>query len=125
LLAGRFWQASILETQIEDLIMQTTTHFYTSGIQSRLRKTGFTIAAIMAVMMLSSPSWSASNGKFLSQQQITQRLLDSGYSKVIRMEIEDGVYEVKVKTRDGKRQKINVDPKTGKVIGRHKEGLFN
>ena len=105
--------------------MQTTTHFHTLNRQSVFRKAGFSIAAIMAVLMLSSSSWSASTSKFLTQQQITQRLLDSGYSKVIRMEMEDGVYEVKVKTRDGNRQKINVDPKTGKVIGKHKEGFFN
>lgn len=66
-----------------------------------------------------------SNQTVLSPDQIAKSLLDQGYAKVIRMEMEDGVYEVKVKTAKGERRKLNVDPATGKVLGTHEDGFFS
>jgi len=82
-------------------------------------------AAAIAIAALSSPSMAAGMGKAMSQSQIEKSVLSQGYAKVIRMEMEDGLYEVTVKTKDGKRQHINVDPKTGKVLGEHKDGFFS
>jgi len=64
-------------------------------------------------------------GATLSPEQLAQKLHAQGYPTVLRMEMEDGVYEVKVKTSDGKRLKLNVDPSNGKILGRHKDGLFS
>ena len=105
--------------------MSKTTHNETSNIQPVFQRAALSVAAVATVLFLALPSWAGSTGQFLTHQQITQRLLHKGYAKVIRMEMEDGLYEVKVKTKDGKRLNINVDPRTGKVLGKHKDGLFN
>ena len=84
----------------------------------------FAIAAVL--IFLSSPTvFAASTGVMLSQDEIVQKVLEQGYAKVIRMEMEDGVYEVKAKTQDGERVNLNVDPNSGKILGMHKDGLFS
>jgi uncharacterized membrane protein YkoI len=82
-------------------------------------------AAAIAVTLSFSAGMAASSDKILTEDEITQSLLDQGYVEVIRMEMEDGLYEVKVKTKDGERQSLNVDPETGKVLGVHEDGLFS
>jgi len=82
-------------------------------------------AATVAIALSSSAVMAASTDKTLSEDEIAKSVLAQGYSEVIRMEMEDGQYEVKVKTTDGKRLNLNVDPKTGKVVGVHKDGLFS
>ena len=82
-------------------------------------------AAALTGALAATPTESVSEGATLTPQQITEQLLAQGYAKVIRMEMEDGVYEVKVKTSDGKRQSLNVDPTTGKVLGMHEDGFFS
>ena len=81
--------------------------------------------AAAVVLPLSAVPALAADGSLLSESEITQAMLDQGYAKVLRMEMEDGLYEVKVKTKDGKRMSLNVDPKTGKVLGTHKDGWFD
>jgi len=82
-----------------------------------------TVAGVI-VLLSAAPSPAGTTSRILTPDEITKQLVDQGYTKVIRMEMEDGIYEVKVKDKDGKRQKLNVDPMTGKVLGGHKEGLF-
>ena len=84
--------------------------------------------AILSLVGLSVyvPTVLAANGDAsLSPDQIAQKVLQQGYAKVIRMEMEDGVYEVKAKTGDGKRVNLDVDPKSGKILGAHKDGLLS
>lgn len=82
-------------------------------------------AAAMAVFVSSSAVSAASTDKILSEDEIAKSVLSQGYTEVIRMEMEDGMYEVKVKSKDGERLNLNVDPKTGKVVGIHKDGIFS
>ena len=82
-----------------------------------------TVAGVI-VLLAASPAPAGTTTRILTPDEITKQLIDQGYTKVIRMEMEDGVYEVKVKGKNGKREKLNVDPMTGKVLGGHKEGLF-
>lgn len=82
-------------------------------------------AAALTSVLAATPADSVSKNAMLTPQQITEQLLAQGYAKVIRMEMEDGIYEVKVTTSDGKRQSLNVDPTTGKVLGMHEDGLFS
>ncbi|MFQ5763933.1 MAG: PepSY domain-containing protein [Rhodospirillales bacterium] len=105
--------------------MNTTTHDETSNIRSVLRRAALPVAAIAAVLFFAPPSWAGGTAQVLTPQKITQRLLDKGYAEVIRMEMEDGLYEVKVKTKDGKRRNLNVDPRTGEILGKHKDGFFS
>ena len=82
-------------------------------------------SALVALALVFSASPAAAAGKgILSRDQIVKKLAAQGYSEVIRMEMEDGVYEVKVRTPDGKRKNLNVDPKTGQIMGAHKDSLF-
>ena len=80
--------------------------------------------AVLTTTLAATPSGSGGTTT-LSPQQITDQLLAHGYSKVIRMEMEDGLYEVKVKTQDGKRESLNVDPTTGKVLGAHQDSFWS
>lgn len=105
--------------------MNTTKRNKNSNVRAVLRRAALPVAAIAAALIFAPSSWAASTAKNLTEQEITQRVLDQGYAEVIRMEMEDGVYEVKVKTKDGKRARLNVDPQTGKVLGEHKDWLFN
>jgi len=82
-------------------------------------------AAAMAIFLSSSVVMAASTDKMLSEDEITKSVLNQGYAEVIRMEMEDGMYEVKVKSKEGERLNLNVDPKTGKVVGIHKDGIFS
>jgi predicted lipid carrier protein YhbT len=82
-------------------------------------------AAALTSALAGTPAESVSKGAMLTPQQITEQLLAQGYAQVIRMEMEDGVYEVKVKTSEGKRESLNVDPTTGKVLGMHEDGFFS
>jgi len=82
-------------------------------------------AAAVAIFLSSSAAMAASTGKILSEDAIAKSVLSQGYSEVIRMEMEDGQYEVKVKNKDGERLNLNVDPKTGKILGVHKDSLFS
>jgi uncharacterized membrane protein YkoI len=82
-------------------------------------------AAALTSALAATPADSVSKNAMLTPQQISEQLLAQGYAKVIRMEMEDGVYEVKVTTSDGERQSLNVDPTTGKVLGMHEDGLFS
>ena len=82
-------------------------------------------AAALTSVLAATPADSVSKSAMLTPEQITKQLLAQGYTKVIRMEMEDGVYEVKVKTSDGKRQSLNVDPTTGKVLGTHSDSWFS
>lgn len=105
----------------------------TNRVKSFLKPRNFLPATVITVLsaaaltsaLAASPTESVSKGATLTPQQITEQLLAQGYAKVIRMEMEDGVYEVKVKTSDGKRQSLNVDPTTGKVLGMHEDGFFS
>ena len=81
--------------------------------------------AVLTTALADTASGSNTKSTTLSPQQISEQLLAQGYSKVLRMEMEDGVYEVKVKTQDGKRESLNVDPTTGKVLGKHEDGFFS
>ena len=82
-------------------------------------------AAALTSVLAATSADDVGKGAMLTPQQITEQLLAQGYAKVIRMEMEDGVYEVKVKTSDGKRQSLNVDPATGKVLGMHEDSWFS
>jgi uncharacterized membrane protein YkoI len=82
-------------------------------------------AAAMAIFLSSSAVMAASTDKMLSEDEITKSVLSQGYAEVIRMEMEDGMYEVKVKSKEGERLNLNVDPTTGKVVGIHKDGIFS
>lgn len=89
------------------------------------RGLGRSIAVTIVLIGLSTSAvFAADAGKILSPDQITEKAIAQGYTKIIRMEMEDGVYEVKAKTADGKRAKLNVDPRSGKILGKHKDGLF-
>jgi len=78
------------------------------------------------VVALSAPmAFAGSSTTLLTQDQIIKKVLDQGYTEVIRMEMEDGLYEVKAKNKDGERVNLNVDPKSGTVLGVHKDGLFS
>lgn len=82
-------------------------------------------AAVLTSVLSVTASEAATKEATLSPQQITEQLLAQGYTQVIRMEMEDGIYEVRVKAADGTREKLNVDPTTGKVIGKHKDSFFS
>lgn len=81
--------------------------------------------AVLTTAVAVTPSATETSSKTLTPDQITQQLLAQGYSNVIRMEMEDGQYEVKVKTKDGKRESLNVDPATGKVLGKHQDSFWS
>jgi len=80
------------------------------------------VVSVVSALLLSTAAYA---GGMMSQDQIAQKVLEQGYSKVNRMEMEDGMYEVKATDKDGKRVKLNVDPKTGKVVGMHKDSMFS
>jgi hypothetical protein len=79
--------------------------------------------SVFSVLILASAAF-ASGPQAMTQDQIAQKVLDQGYTKVIRMEMEDGMYEVKATDKEGKRVKLNVDPKSGNVVGIHKDSMF-
>ncbi len=80
--------------------------------------------SVFSVLVLASAAF-ASGPQMMTQDQIAEKVLAQGYTKVIRMEMEDGMYEVKATDKDGKRVKLNVDPKNGNVVGIHKDSMFS
>ncbi len=93
------------------------------SIWNRRIALGAASSAVLATALMISTSFAAEapQGKVLTPTEVTAKLVDQGFKKVFRIEMEDGIYEVKARGADGKRVNLNVDPHTGDVLGKHKD----
>lgn len=74
-------------------------------------------AALVLVAASAAPAVAQSNGSTnLTASQIESRLTEQGF-RVIRIERDDGHYEVKAINRDGDCLELDVSRRTGAIIG--------
>ncbi|MFX2611378.1 PepSY domain-containing protein [Enterobacter mori] len=61
----------------------------------------------------------------LSMDQLQQKLISQGYRSVKEIQFDDCMYEAKVKDSDGKNWEIQLNPRTGSVIGKEPDNFFD
>ena len=57
---------------------------------------------------------------WLSLGAVEEKLVAQGYS-VREIEVDDGCYEVKVRSAEGARQELYLDPVSGEIVGRDRD----
>lgn len=80
---------------------------------------------VLMLMLLHSLSIAEEKGGKAIEAGITiEQAIDIGKKevpgKVIEAEIEDGIYEIKIRTDNGERVKLKIDPKDGSIIRKGK-----
>ena len=74
------------------------------------------IAAVILAAALSGPAMAETPGPdWLTQEQITKKLTDAGYSHVTSLEADAGHWEGKG-LKDGKLTAFKADPRTGAIV---------
>ena len=53
---------------------------------------------------------------WLSHAQVTEKLMAQGFTRIIKIEADDGHWEVDAVKDDGKTYEVDVDPRSGALI---------
>lgn len=60
----------------------------------------------------------------LSMEQIQQKLIMQGYKTVRELQLDDCMYEAKVRDRNNDRWDVQINPKNGNVIGKEHDNFM-
>lgn len=61
----------------------------------------------------------------LSMEQIQQKLIMQGYKTVRELQLDDCMYEAKVRDKNNDRWDVQVNPRNGNVIGRERDNFMD
>jgi hypothetical protein len=84
--------------------------------ESTMSKRSFAIfPALLATALASASVLASPPGTTLDEPQVRQLLAGEGFTRIDKLEFEDGMWETDATSADGKRVDVRVDPNTGKV----------
>lgn len=89
-----------------------------------MKKVILGLFVLMLILLRSLSIAEEKGGKEIEEGITIEQAIDIGKKevpgKVIEAEIEDGIYEIKIRTDNGERVKLKIDPKDGSIIRKGK-----
>ncbi len=86
--------------------------------------------ALTVFLLLGASSAFSYNGvcnldDMLSMDQIREKLIAAGYSQIKSIQLDDCLYEAEARDKNGDHWDLQLNPKTGVVIGKERDNFYD